>query len=96
MIDFNILINNPELAKSVKFEITGNDLLNLASTLIRATKDATKLETKDTEVYVDINEATRQLKRNKSTLWKWGKDGVLKHNAMGLYKQSDITAILNK
>jgi len=95
-MNFDILIQNPELAKSVKFEITGADLLSLAGTIIRATREATLQETKKGEVYVDIAEACRQLNRNKVTLWKWGKDGILKHNALGLYKQSDIDKILKQ
>jgi hypothetical protein len=95
-MNFDFLIQNPELAKSVRFEITGADLLSLASTLIRATREATIIEARKGETYVDIAEACMQLRRNKVTLWRWGKEGVLKHNALGLYKQSDIDKILNQ
>jgi hypothetical protein len=96
MANFDILIQNPEIAKNIRFEITGADLLSLAGTIIKATREATLQETKKGEVYVDIKEAARQLKRDKSTLWKWGKQGILKHNAIGLYKQSDIDKILKQ
>ena len=96
MTNFDILIQNPEIAKSIKLEITGADLLSLAGTIIRATREATLQEAKKGDVYVDITEACRQLNRNKVTLWRYGKDGILKHNALGLYKQSDIDKMLNK
>jgi len=95
-MNFDFLIQNPELAKSIRFEITGADLLSLASTLIRATREAAIIEASKGDVYVSIEEACTQLRRNKVTLWRWGKDGVLKHNALGLYKQSDIDRILKQ
>ena len=95
-MNFDFLIQNPELAKSVRFEITGADLLSLASTLIRATREATIIEASKGDVYVSIEGACIQLRRNKVTLRRWGKEGVLKHNALGLYKQSDIDRILKQ
>lgn len=96
MPNFDILIQNPELAKSVKFEITGADLLLLAGAIIKATREAETIETRKGEVFVKVAEASAQLRKDKSTLHRWHLKGLLKHNALGLYKQSDITAILNK
>ena len=96
MTNFDILITNPELAKQMKFEITGSDILSLANTIIKATREATFIEARKGEIYVDIAEACLQLRRDKSTLWKWAKKGILKHNALGLYKQSDIDKILKQ
>jgi len=95
-MDYYQLLKDTELAKSIRFEITGSDLLSLASTIIRVTREATIIEARKGEAYVDIAEACLQLRRDKSTLWKWSRKGILKHNALGLYKQSDIDRILKQ
>ena len=72
-MNFDFIIQNPELAKSIRFEITGADLLSLVNTLLRATSEVTIIESRKSETYVDIAEACLQLTRNKVTLWRWGK-----------------------
>jgi len=96
MIDFNLLLQNPELAKSVKLEISGSDLVSLASALVKATRETTLLNAKGTEQYITTEEACRQVRRDKTTLFRWHKTHILEHNSLGLYKQSDITNFLNR
>jgi len=96
MLDFTTLLKNPELAKVVKFEITGRDLLTLAGSLIQTTREATLIEARTGETYVTIEEACLQVRRDKRTLGRWHEKGILKYNSLNLYKQSDITNLLNK
>jgi len=96
MLDITTLLQNPELAKSVKFEITGADLLSLAGSLIKATRESTLIEARTGETYLTAEEACAQVRRDVSTLHRWHHKGVLKHNSLGLYKQSDITKLLSK
>lgn len=95
MIDYNTLINNPELAKNIRFEITGENLLELASTVIKATRDA-KTENKNEE-YITKEEVLKMTNiKTKMTLWRWHKQGILMHNQIGLYKKSDVDRFLER
>ncbi|SBV91715.1 helix-turn-helix domain-containing protein [uncultured Dysgonomonas sp.] len=93
-MNFDILLTNPELAKNIKFEITGENLLELSATLINASKRNGEQEKK--ESYYSISETCRKLNRTRVTLNKWHNAGVLKHNQIGLYKKSDIDKFLEK
>lgn len=96
MKDFNFLIENPELAKSIKLEITGNDLLSLASTIVSSVKSTLSIGIRNSESYLTIEEVSEKVRRDKSTLSRWHNKGVLKHNSLGLYKLSEVEKLLNK
>lgn len=91
---FDILINNPELAKNIKFEITGSDLLNLSATLMKASISGQK-EIKE-EKYLSRKDVSKILNKNLTTLWRWEKKKILTPNHIGLYKKSDIDKFLEK
>lgn len=94
MNNFDILLSNPELAKYIRFEITGENLLELSATLITACKEQSKIEIK--EEYISIIDACNMLKRDRSTLFRWKQKNILKPNQLGLYRKSDIEKFLEK
>ncbi len=94
-MNFDFLLTNPELAKHIKFEISGSDLLNLSATLIRVSIEKEK-ESKDDEKYLTRKDVSKILKKNLTTLWRWDKNNILKPNHIGLYKKSDIDRFLEK
>lgn len=94
MTDFEFLLKNPELAKNIRFEISGEDLLELSATLIKASREEAILEGK--EQFINIDETCLILKRSKMTLYRWSKKGILKPNQIGLYRKSDVNKFLNK
>jgi hypothetical protein len=96
MTDFNFLISHPELAENLKFEIKGGDLLSLANSLIAAERERMKIESPKMEHYLSMDEVAKLVKRDRGTLFRWNKDGILKYNHINLYKKSDIEKFLNK
>lgn len=92
MIDYNLLLSNPELAKNVKFEISGENLLEIASVLAKSLQP--KAENDEWMTRDEVKALTGR--SDNSTLWRWNEKGVLKHNQLGLYKKSDVIRFLNK
>lgn len=93
-MNFDFLLTNPELAKNIKFEITGENLLELSATLINSAKEQSRIDLKDE--FITIDEACSILKRDRSTLFRWKKSKILVSNQLGLYKKSDIDKFLEK
>lgn len=91
---FEILLTNPEIAKNIKFEITGSDLLNLSATLMKASISGQKEMKK--EKYLSRKDVSKILNKNLTTLWRWKKRKILTPNHIGLYKKSDIDKFLEK
>lgn len=86
---------------NVSITIGTNDLLQFANHLIHSTKKELEstILAKKKEMYVTPDEASGQLHVDRSTLWRWAKNGYLIPVEVGgkrLYKQSDIDIILNK
>jgi len=96
MKDFDFLLSNPELANNIRIEVTGSDLLSLASTLVKATREATLIDARKGEAYLTIEETCQQVRRDATTLHRWHKSGKLRRNSLGLYRHSDVTKLLNK
>ena len=94
MTDFSILLQNPELAKNVRFEITGLDLLRLASALAEKVRLETMEGNRTKEAFLTLEEVATLTRRNRSTLHKWNAKGILQANQLGLYKQSDVLRLL--
>jgi DNA polymerase III psi subunit len=95
-IDFNVLLQNPELAKAVRLEISGEDLISLANTVARTTADALRNERKEMEEYFTPDQVASMLHVDRVTLWRWNKKGVLCKSGLDLYKRSDIEARINQ
>lgn len=95
-MDISILINNPELAKNIKFEITGENLLELSASIIKASRDQALIDSKNIEQFLSINETCTVLKRDRSTLFRWKQKRILVPNQLGLYKKSDVIKFMNK
>lgn len=93
MKNFEVLLSNPELAKYIRFEITGSDLLELSATLISASKN---FDNDRKETYLTNGEVCKMVNRDRRTLSNWHKKDILKHNQIGLYKKSDIDKFLEK
>ncbi|MEI6553953.1 MAG: helix-turn-helix domain-containing protein [Paludibacter sp.] len=99
-MNLNLLLNNPELASSIRIETTVQDLLMFADTLInRSKKDATEAAQKvKTEHYMTQDEVCVMLGVCLATLWHWKKKNYLVPSKIGgkvRYKLSDVTKILN-
>lgn len=86
---------------NVSITVGTNDLLQFANHLIRSTKEELEesIIAKKKETYITPDEASIQLHVDRSTLWRWAKNGYLIPVEVGgkrLYKQSDIDIILDK
>ena len=97
-------LNIQELVSSgANIQVTANasDLISCFRSVIKEVRDEFEREilTKKTETYATPDEASVQLRVDRSTLWRWAKTGYLIPIEVGgkiLYKQSDIDIILNK
>jgi hypothetical protein len=95
MIDLDILTNNPELAKSVKLEVTGADLLAFGESIHKkALRDCAP---KEVEIYLTPAQFAEALQVSLVTLWSWDKKGLTRPLRIGtkkLYRRSDLEKIL--
>jgi predicted DNA-binding transcriptional regulator AlpA len=94
-----LLLNNPELAASVRIETTVQDLLVFADVLInKSKKDATDVALiAKTERYLTQKDVCEMLGVCLATLWHWKKKCYLVPKKVGgkvRYKLSDVTRIL--
>jgi hypothetical protein len=97
MIDLNILTNNPELAKSVKLEITGADLLAFGESIHKKATDEDKKNTVRDEIYLTPAQFAETLQVSLVTLWSWDKKHITRPLRIGnkkLYRRSDLERIL--
>lgn len=94
MKNFEVLLSNPELAKYIRIEITGEDLLELSATLIRVGKEQERIDKK--EQYLSIEEVCQLTRKTRASLNRWHNMGALKHNQIGLYKKSDVDKFMDK
>ena len=86
---------------NVSITIGANDLMGCLRLAIKEAKEEWEaaITAKKTETYVSPAKASEQLHVDKSTLWRYGKNGYLVPVEVGgkrLYKQSDIDKILRK
>ena len=98
MIDLNVLKENLELAKSVKLEITGADLLVFGESIHKsAIADAEKIIPQKPEKYLTPQEFADTIQVSLVTLWHWDKTGITKPVRIGNAKRyllSDLEKIL--
>ena len=86
---------------NVSITIGANDLMGCLRLAIKEAKEEWEaaITAKKTETYVSPAKASEQLHVDKSTLWRYGKNGYLVPVEVGgkrLHKQSDIDKILRK
>ncbi|OFX39152.1 MAG: hypothetical protein A2X03_12510 [Bacteroidetes bacterium GWA2_40_15] len=97
MIDLNILKENPELAKSVKLEISGADLLAFGEAIHKAAFEAGEKTPIEKEVYLTPAEFAEVLKISLVTLWSWDRKNITRPLRIGnkkLYRRSDLEKIM--
>ena len=72
-MNLQLLIDNPELAKTVRIETTASDLLLFADTIMsKSWKAATKAaESSKNERYLTQTETCEALQVCSATLWHW-------------------------
>jgi hypothetical protein len=96
-IDLTVLKENPELAKSVRLEISGADLLKFGETLHKSALEAGEKSPKENEEYLTPAEFAQVLKISLVTLWSWDRKNITKPLRIGnkkLYRRSDLEKIL--
>jgi len=96
MIDLNILKDNLELAKSLKLEISGADLLSFGEYIQKkATEESTP---KTVEQYLTPAQFADAVHVSLVTLWSWDKKGITRPLRIGnrkLYRRSDLEKIMS-
>ena len=94
MINLEILKENPELARNIKLEVTGADLLAFGETILKnAVNDARKNQQTKPEEFLTPQELADKYKVSLVTLWSWDKKGITKPVRIGnakRYKLSDV------
>lgn len=99
MIDFNLLKENPELAKSIKIETSLADLMAFGESIHRAATEAAKCKTSNIEEeYFTPQQLATLLQVSLVTLWCWDNKGILSPVRIGnskRYRKSDIEKILS-
>jgi hypothetical protein len=96
MVDLKILKENPELARSLRLEITGSDLLEYSDEMVKRAVEAVNIK-EAPEEYLTSEEMVKTLKISLVTLWSWDKKGLTKPLRIGnqkRYRRSDLEKIL--
>jgi len=99
MVDLSILKENPELAKSLKLEISGADLLAFGESIQKKATEEGKNTPKEVEEYMTPPQFADALQVSLVTLWSWDKKGITKPLRIGnkkRYRRSDLEKILQQ
>ena|SRR5450759_2787389 len=97
-IDLSVLKSNPELAKSVKLEISGADLLAFGEAIHKQALEAGEKTPKENEEYLTPAEFAEVLKISLVTLWSWDRKNITRPLHIGnkkLYRRSDLEKIMS-
>jgi len=85
---------------NITLTIKSTDLKEFADCLVKRTAGTIKESfIKQDEDYLTVHEASKLLHVDKSTLWRWAKNGYLSPIEIGgrrLYRKSDVDVLLNK
>jgi len=96
--DFKILKENPDLARSLKLEVTAADLIEFAEALHKqALEDGKKA--KEAEEYLTPQKVADMFGVSLVTIWDWDRKGILSPHRLGkrkYYKKSEIEKVLNE
>jgi hypothetical protein len=93
MTDLALLLQHPDLAANIGIEVSGKDLLCFASSLLDRAKETAG---RTNETYLTQEEVAAIVRRDRTTLSRWHSKGVLTHNSLRLYKQSDVLRFLER
>lgn len=96
-IDLTVLKENLELAKSLKLEISGADLLAFGESIHKQALEAGEKTPKENEEYLTPAEFAEVLKISLVTLWSWDRKNITRPLHIGnkkLYRRSDLEKIL--
>jgi predicted DNA-binding transcriptional regulator AlpA len=96
MLDLSILKENPELAKSLKLEVSGADLLAFGEAIHKL---ALAEKVKENEEFLTGKELAKLLGVSEVTLWSWDKKGIthpLRIGKQKRYRKSDVEKILEE
>ena len=89
-----------ESGADITLTIKSSDLKEFADCLVNMTAGTIKESfIKQDEDYLTVHEASQLLHVDKSTLWRWAKNGYLSPVEIGgrrLYRKSDVDMLLNK
>ena len=95
--DLEFIKENPELAKSIKLEITGADLLAFGESIHKNATEAGEKTQKENEEYLTPAQFSEALQVSLVTLWSWDKKGITRPLRIGnakRYRRSDLEKIL--
>lgn len=99
MFDLVLLKENPELAKSIKIEMSLADLMAFGESIQRIATEAAKSSTNSNEEeYYTPQRLATILKVSLVTLWNWDNKGILCPLRIGnakRYRKSDIEKTLS-
>ena len=91
-----LLVTNPELAKNVKVELTGADLIAFGEYIHRKAEE-NRPTPKEVEVYLTPQQFADALQISLVTLWNWDNKGItlpLKIGNKKRYRRSDLDKIM--
>ena len=98
MIDLTFLRENPELAKNIKLEVSGADLLAFGKAIHNwATEEGKEHIPKEIEQYLTTKQFADALQVSLPTLWAWDKKQITRPLRIGnakRYRRSDLEKIL--
>jgi hypothetical protein len=98
MIDLNLLKENPELAKNVRLEISGADLIAFGKTIHQSVITECEKNAPKDEVYLTPQQVADLWGVSLVTLWSWDNKGITKPIRLGntkRYRKSDFEKILS-
>lgn len=82
---------------NVQIVVSAEDLRNYSEKLIEETLSKMS-KPEENESYIDVSEVINILKVERSTLWRWNKNGYLKSYKIGgkvRYKLSEVKGLLS-
>lgn len=82
-------------SKSLKIEISAEDLNALAAMLIEYGERKARQDDA-LQPLLTAEEVCAIFQRDRSTLSRWHKNKILRHNELGMYKRQDVINLINK
>lgn len=98
MIDIQTLKQHPEIAESLKLEVTASDLIKFGDELVRQAVEAGRSQ-ETPEQYLTPEETAKILKVSLVTLWHWDKKEITRPVKIGnqkRYRRSDIDNLMTR
>jgi len=100
-MDLKILMENPEIAAKMRFEISGSDMLSVIQSGIESAlnKQSSQVEEK-IEKPISQADAIKYLGKSRQTLISWRKKGIITGHTLGgrvyFLKSELLSALQNK